>query len=618
MEDQHSNTRLDTNNPQDYQATSSITAHFETNYAPTDDELAKIRSLLIAPTARLEELKAMMKQKEDEHYALFEQHTQLERDIAKYRALVHPMRRLPVDLLREVFLHCIPTDHNAILSRVEEPMSLTRVCSAWRAVALATPALWASLHITVPLPISSTELAGSDVDPVWSKAAAENAMRMRTRMVQEWLLRSGACRLDISLHDQERLEYQLPNANYEEFLKLIIPHSRRWRSMTFNTIADSLIRVAALDAEDVPALEDIAINVPYFMHTLPGVPDFPLLSWGDKPLLSAPRLRRVTFSNLGENINTLPLHFRHLTHISLKSGPGHNRNGHTSLANISLLLEKCHNLTSARLQIAYQHVPQSATPAGAPPQPICTRPIVLPHLVHLSLLTSEEHISSFFAMLDAPQLRVLEYHNRVPGQGADDFIAFLSRVSETLTSVTTSAGMFSRSDFFAMLKATRRLRSLVHDYRNSMEFYGSRTWGDIGTSAGYFDDIFLDAAPEDGEDQAVERAIEDYSQILLPELENLDCGAASFTDDGLLEFLKLRQNLAGRNADVSSPGTPLRRFYLHLDRKATRETVREDVAPFEDAGLVLRLAYSQAPMRDPFSPADGIQVPSVTSFPFAL
>jgi hypothetical protein len=521
-------------------------------------------------------------------------------------------------------------------------MSLTRVCSAWRAVALATPALWASLHIAVPLPISSTELAGSDVDPVWFKTAAENAMRMRTRMVQEWLLRSGACRLDISLHDQERLEYQLPNANYEEFLKLIIPHSRRWRSMTFNTIADSLIRVAALDAEDVPALEEIAINVPYFMHTLPGVPDFPLLSWGDKPLLSAPRLRRVTFSNLGENINTLPLHFRHLTHISLKSGPGHNRNGHTSLANISLLLEKCHNLISARLQIAYQHVPQSATPASAPPQPICTRPIVLPHLVHLSLLalTIEEHISSFFAMLDAPQLRALEYHNRVPGQGADDFIAFLSRVSETLTSVTTSAGMFSRSDFFAMLKATRRLRSLVHDYRNSMEFYGSRTWGDIGTSAGYFDDVFLgmlvgkrlgqntgvsgqsnpivDAALEEGEDQGAERAIEDYSQILLPELENLDCGAASFTDDGLLEFLKLRQNLAGRNADVSSPGTPLRRFYLHLDRKATRETVREDVAPFEDAGLVLRFAYSQAPMRDPFSPADGIQVPSVTSFPFDL
>ncbi|KAJ7683084.1 hypothetical protein B0H17DRAFT_1074566, partial [Mycena rosella] len=41
----------------------------------------------------------------------------------------------------------IPLHRNCVMSAVEAPILLGRICSSWRAISHATPRLWARLHI---------------------------------------------------------------------------------------------------------------------------------------------------------------------------------------------------------------------------------------------------------------------------------------------------------------------------------------------------------------------------------------------------------------------------------------------------------------------------------------
>lgn len=64
-----------------------------------------------------------------------------------------PFRNVPYDVLREIFLQCLPED------RLDEPQPSTRiapmllchVCASWRAVALSNASLWTHLHVRLPI-----------------------------------------------------------------------------------------------------------------------------------------------------------------------------------------------------------------------------------------------------------------------------------------------------------------------------------------------------------------------------------------------------------------------------------------------------------------------------------
>jgi hypothetical protein len=105
---------MELNENQQDTVVSALASHFGTNYTPTNDELLEIHNLLVEPSARTSELEVEMAR-------IVAKHAKLKRLVANYRALASPMRRLPVDLLREVFHHCLPTEHNAILSHKEAP-----------------------------------------------------------------------------------------------------------------------------------------------------------------------------------------------------------------------------------------------------------------------------------------------------------------------------------------------------------------------------------------------------------------------------------------------------------------------------------------------------------------
>ncbi|KAG1862097.1 hypothetical protein DFJ58DRAFT_725515 [Suillus subalutaceus] len=81
---------------------------------------------------------------------LKEQRAIVQESLAFHEALVSPAPYLlPSELLGEIFLWCLPQINYITPSSNECPIVLTRVCRHWRAVALSTPRLWASLSISL-------------------------------------------------------------------------------------------------------------------------------------------------------------------------------------------------------------------------------------------------------------------------------------------------------------------------------------------------------------------------------------------------------------------------------------------------------------------------------------
>ncbi|TEB19219.1 hypothetical protein FA13DRAFT_1647236, partial [Coprinellus micaceus] len=69
----------------------------------------------------------------------------------KHAALLHPIRKVPEDILSTIFHRCIP--HNpsdAPVTRHHPSVILSHVCQDWRQLILSAPSLWAEINLILP------------------------------------------------------------------------------------------------------------------------------------------------------------------------------------------------------------------------------------------------------------------------------------------------------------------------------------------------------------------------------------------------------------------------------------------------------------------------------------
>ena len=81
------------------------------------------------PLARLTSIKTEIDRLNSIVENLYDEHRALNAEIEAHRALISPLRQVPLDIMEEIFIHCLPTDHNAVMSTREAPLLLGRVCS---------------------------------------------------------------------------------------------------------------------------------------------------------------------------------------------------------------------------------------------------------------------------------------------------------------------------------------------------------------------------------------------------------------------------------------------------------------------------------------------------------
>lgn len=192
--------------------------------------------------SELSSLNASITKIEAELQNLVERRNHIAEDLESHKALISPARRLPSDLILEIFLFCLPTDRYPSFTPSEAPLLLGAICSGWRQIALHSPRLWSEFAI---MPSYKPSL--------WRQPATQT-YRPQIVGVEEWLKRSGELPLNILLSAYGRNSFETT------LLDCILHKSvlRRWKNVHLDMHSRMHSALAAIKAEDVPLLESIS------------------------------------------------------------------------------------------------------------------------------------------------------------------------------------------------------------------------------------------------------------------------------------------------------------------------------------------------------------------------
>lgn len=251
-----------------------------------EGEVAEAQTALLAkiPDADIESARSALKQ-------LLVARGRTYDDLEAHRALFSPIRRIPPELLGEIFFHCLPAETYIRPSAKEYPLLFTQISSTWRAVALATPALWTSLAVNL-----STESCTPALP-----------------LIHTWLARSGSCLLSFYIVDTIRKDEQEPHMTTSaSVLALYAPHYNRWQNVRLEYLdwrVDTGF-AALLPCADPPrALESLHLARDFWRPN-----ERAQLSL----MLSAPRLRDCTWISNTDLGKTFHASFPQLSRLFLE------------------------------------------------------------------------------------------------------------------------------------------------------------------------------------------------------------------------------------------------------------------------------------------------------------
>ncbi|KAK7001449.1 hypothetical protein R3P38DRAFT_3049181, partial [Favolaschia claudopus] len=468
-----------------------------------------------------------------------------------HKALISPIRRMPPDILSEIFIACLPTHRNCVMSATEPPVLLGRVCSSWRALSMETPRLWSSLHV---VEVNQQFKGYGDIS---------DKLTLRVETMKMWLMRSGQCPLSISLQGQF---YRSPNytpplttaiadepVRDEEnpinlFLAELIQFASRWRRVGFVLTSDALHALGHLTVEDVPLLEDFSVSVTDRVGLVPtdGPSDF---RWADLELLKSPLLTRFSGSGRDfDNLRPIPLRWGVLRELSI-GGPAWESG--LDDERMLELLSMCPQLRSCKLVV------------NVSPDPLEHPLVELPclHTLHMDSISVS---SSVLDKLSFPKLHTLVFrgdNKRLPA-----FVSSCSRLA-SLTVEATSFDTSAVEETLRALPSTTRHVSL-HEYDYNMHHRA------------------LD-----------DRVLEILAQTP-PELESLDIGINSTVSDMAIEQFVIKRMAMGE--------TPSLKHLRVLLGRPMKLDIKTNLKQYTERGLELVLSYAEAQASD-WSPWYGLQ-----------
>ncbi|KAJ6456434.1 hypothetical protein C8R45DRAFT_1222121 [Mycena sanguinolenta] len=545
---------------------SPFASHLGTNYCPKDNELLKIQALLVEPTRRLHRLDDEIAELQKAIDKLAEERHTLCTYVDAHEALISPVRRLPLDIIQEIFIACIPTHRNCVMSASEAPVLLGRICSLWRAISLATPRLWARLHI---------------VEPQRGRRGVHNALIdekavQRLDIAKMWLGRSGRCLLSISLQSAPDYDSSPDSQTRRgEFLQELIPFAGRWQHMKCTAPPSVLQLFARLTAEDVPMLESITF--------LPNQLQFPphVMNWEHFGLLGG--LRLTSFATTGSSFNPPSLRFlrwQHLTELTI-SGPAWESSLTSDM--ILQMLSQCNKLRSCSLVV------NDAGPSISGLAPQSPHSLIELPLLHTFQLECNMPASTVLNRLSLPQLRDFTLRGMYDYSLAP-FFSLCFRL-ETLRIDSDSFTKVIMQESLRALPSTM-LHLTIRDHNN-----GPTQFPPV---ASLDDDELALLTPTLGPSGA---------SVVCPILETLTIThCCMISDAALLQFVTKRMAMAApasESSDSESSATSaLKRVDISFNRQMTLD-IMPSLAPFIERGLDVVLLYTPL-YTSHLSPWDGL------------
>ncbi|KAJ7603833.1 hypothetical protein FB45DRAFT_1013863 [Roridomyces roridus] len=454
-------------------------------------------------------------------------------------AAVSVTRRIPEDVLREIFLECLSFDEPHSLDPNEAPLVLCRISQEWRRLAMSMPLLWMAITIG-----SLTQ-------------AQTEKMQQIADAAKEWLSRSGTLPLTIAFMGQPRIALveepgRIPVGTeishllgashdspiYDPLLRALMVFAPRWKSFKLHVSHSTHLRsLVDWSPKDAPILKSVSIHC----DTLRGREKH----W-HLPFLSAATITSVyIYPNILGYLNSIP--WETVLHLTLRGGYS------LSLIRRCALLETCtlHGLSSAY-----------AEPSG---------PVHLEHLHTLCIGDGDpsnfQSSRSFYrsSNLILPNLRRLEYRKN-HGWARENLAIepVLESCALTLRSLDLTVCM-SMTAFVNAVQAAKHLEELTIQSEPS-------------TYAGEVEHVFVPLTP----------ALASPASVLCLRLRSLTLlnFGSKISDEVLLQFIRARTDPEGENEGLAKLGS--------VKARLNRERQLDVVALLEDRiaeGLVLDLGY---------------------------
>ena len=489
----------------------------------TNSESLEIQTLLKLPTSRLKEQEL----RNEQSALLF------------ISDLVSPIRKLPIEILQEIFIACLPTAHNPVSSRWEPPILLTQICSSWRIIAHATPQLWKSIHIRVDFP------CGAD---------------RHSEALQEWLTRSVAYPLNISVGAVDHWETSDLDEFYDNIIDTLIQFSERWKEVYFAAPYQALVPIISLPPSKVPLLETLSLDCGH--QPPPGLAQMNFTLRDPQSIcgvLKAPNLRDLSLHGCWQlhlNEDVTQLNWSQLTNIALE-GTSYWGECFLSVSGTYRILSLCRNLITFRLEIGRVTGESEELPLDT-----TTALISLPFLTKLSVRENTS-LKRLFSLLHLPSLNFIEFYTTIypTEHSSTSLLSLLTRFHNTIHLITNQ--LFTRQDFIKCLRLCPLLKSL------SIQ----KAYAPPDIPSCKVDDTFLKLFFESSNNEGA----------LCPYLEDFEISlVTAFSEATLLQFVREKN---GDNAGLAK----LKRLYVIFNSRPLRD-IDQELEPYKQAGLVASIA----------------------------
>ncbi|KAJ7597760.1 hypothetical protein C8J56DRAFT_920886 [Mycena floridula] len=317
------------------------------NATPSDEQLHSVRITFPKAIAELSRLNALITD-------ITRSRDELNSYIFGCNSILSPIRRLPPEMLQEIFMHCLPGSSTTSVTSREAPLLLGRVCKTWREISISTPTLWSDIKISLP------------------KDSCQREAEQTRDIVEQWIGRSGSTPLSISLASSAQISTSSQHA-IELILDLLVQSSARWRILDIRLPSTSLVALESVCRNQVPLLERLRI-----MSADSDPPNLAPVPFLD--LLHAPKLVHYAGWMVSSQETCVQI-----TDLDLTGFPGRHGLGIPAEAALRTL-RLCPNLADCRLHICHDNgfTPYEHLPA----RDALRNPVQLPRLRSLSL---EEH-----------------------------------------------------------------------------------------------------------------------------------------------------------------------------------------------------------------------------------
>jgi len=514
-----------------------------------------------------------------------------------HNIILSPLRRLPPDVLHEIFWHCLPTHRNSIMASSEAPLLLTQICSSWRSIAFASPRIWSKLHIPLLGDPNISAGYGAILDEGVRSRRREifaQLMRSRCAIAREWLSRSGTCLLSLSITYPgyySTFGIRRDKDQKQELFDLLVSLAHRWYEIDVSMPMDVYDHFqSTLLGKVLPVLQVFKANLYERYRTDSTTNPTPI------ELLGAPNLRRIDINSvlitLNPCANPVQPIWSNLTYIDLLS---------STLDECFLdLLRRCPNLVHGRFSIV------SSWPEGSIVDLTQQQPVSLPRLKWLSISDSGHAcvMASTFKLIQAPSLTSFEYQwskgNHTPMWGEDTtpfpspapVLHFLEG-SPPLEKLVLD-GLLSSQNFYEVLRLSPQVTHLIIS-KSRMPSTGLAPPflypADFNADPDYMrpDDIDLNILSNSGPTFS---GLDTAEENLIPKLEILEAyDICSFADEGVLRLIASRTGPSRRTGVAQ-----LKRVRIHFTRQKQLDITGEVSQLAQAAGIDLRLDLFYPPV----------------------